>query len=114
MKKVVFALAILLAAMPALAAAETTWKDVVLVDGHCAAKIKADPDSHTRSCALECAKAGYGILTADGKYLKFDAEGSAKAKQALEASTKPDHLRVTVVGEMENNGRVKVDSLKFD
>ena len=71
------------------------------MDANCSAKVKADPDAHTRACALKCAGSGYGIWTADGKYLKFDAAGSEKAKALLEASDRKDHLRVDVSGEVE-------------
>jgi hypothetical protein len=88
-----------------VAARAEEWKNVSLIDGHCAGKasVKADPDSHTRDCLLMCAKGGYGIWTAGGEHLKFDAEGSKKAEALLEASTKADHVRVDVVGEREGD-----------
>ena len=55
---------------PLLCAAET-WNDVSMVDANCSAKVKDNPDAHTRNCAIQCAKSGFGILTADGTYLKF-------------------------------------------
>ena len=45
--------------MPAFAAVET-YKDVSVVDVNCSKKVAADPDSHTRACALKCAASGYG------------------------------------------------------
>ena len=48
--------------MPILCAAET-WKDVSLVDVNCSTKVKDKPDTHTRNCALQCSKSGFGILT---------------------------------------------------
>ena len=53
-----------LAAMPALGAAES-YKDVPVVDANCSKKVAADPDSHTRACALKCAASGFGIVTKD-------------------------------------------------
>jgi len=105
--------AALLLAFPALAAAET-WTNVPLIDVACSArsKIKANPDAHTRDCALACSKSGYGILTADGTYLKFDEGGNAKALAALNDSQKADHLRVTVTGDREG-GSIKVTDLKL-
>lgn len=82
---------------PAMALAES-WTNVSLVDVNCSAKVAANPDAHTRACALECAKSGYGVIAADGKYLKLDAAGSQKALALLKASTQKDHLRVNLSG----------------
>lgn len=78
--------------------AADTWTKVPLVDSMCALKVKADPDKHTRECAMQCAKGGYGVLAADGAYLKFDEAGNAQAVALLKASKAADHLRVTVTG----------------
>ena len=105
---------ILIAAAFPLAAAAETWNNAPLVDQNCSAKFTLkDADTHTRSCALACASSGYGILTSDGKFLKFDDAGSKKALAALKASKKSDHLRATVTGEAAN-GTIKVESLKLD
>src|SRR5215813_12242450 len=85
------------AAFAATLSAET-WKNVSLVDTQCADKVKADPDKHTKKCALACEDGGYGIYTADGKFLKFDASGNEKAAKAIEATQKTDHIRATVEG----------------
>src|SRR5205807_6871798 len=81
-----------LSAMPALAAAEN-YKDMPVVDVNCSKKVAADPDSHPRACALKCAASGFGIVTKDKQFLKFDAEGNSKIVEALKASDKKDHLR---------------------
>lgn len=101
-----------LSAAPAFAATET-YKDVPVIDASCSKKAAADPDSHTRTCALACAKSGYGILTKDQQFLKFDPEGNAKIVEALKASSKKDHLRVDVDGELQGD-TLKVSSLKLD
>ena len=100
-----------LAAMPALAAAET-YKDVAVVDVNCSSKVAADPDSHTRACALKCAASGFGIVTKDKQFLKFDAEGNTKIVEALKASDKKDHLRVDVSGDLQGD-TLKVTSVKL-
>ncbi len=107
-----FALIVLALALPGLLAAET-WKSVTLVDSMCAQKVKADPDKHTKTCALKCSGSGMGILTSDGDFLKFDEAGNKKAIAALKASKKADHLRATVTGEKEGD-TLKVESLKLD
>jgi hypothetical protein len=112
MRKAVSLLVLLgLAAMPALAAVET-YKDVSVVDVNCSTKVAADPDSHTRACALKCAASGFGIVTKDKQFLKFDAEGNAKIANALKASDKKDHLRVDVSGDVQGD-TLKVTSIKL-
>jgi hypothetical protein len=112
MRKAVSFLVLLgLAAMPALAAVET-YKDVPVVDVNCSKKVTADPDSHTRACALKCAASGFGIVTKDKQFLKFDAEGNAKVADALKASDKKDHLRVDVSGDVQGD-TLKVTSIKL-
>ena len=102
--------AAMMAASLALRAEE--WKNVSVVDSQCLDKVKADPDKHTTKCSLACADEGYGILTTDGTYLKFDAAGNAKAKAAFEATKKTDHLRADVEG-TKSGSEIKVTSFKL-
>ena len=109
--KTVF-LAVCVAAFGATLSAET-WKNVSLIDSQCVDKVKATPDKHTVKCALACEDGGYGILTADGKFLKFDAAGNEKAASALQATKKTDSIRATVEGTVSGD-EIKVTSLKLD
>ncbi|MBS1799743.1 MAG: hypothetical protein JSS95_07955 [Acidobacteria bacterium] len=112
MKKLVSLLTLAgLAAMPALASA-ASYHDVSVVDVSCSKKAAADPDAHTRECALKCAKSGYGIITSDQHFLKFDAEGNKKITEELKASGKKDHLRVNVEGDVEGD-TLKVSSVSL-
>lgn len=112
MKKLAAMLTLLgLSALPALAANES-YKNVSLIDANCSKKAAADPDSHSRACALQCATSGYGILTADKKFIKFDDAGNAKAQEALKASEKKDHLRVDVSGDLQGD-TLKVTAIKL-
>jgi hypothetical protein len=105
---------ILIAAVLPLAAAAETWSSAPLLDQNCSVKYTLkDAGTHTRSCALSCASSGFGILTPDGKFLKFDDAGSKKALAALKASNKSDHLRATVTGDLAND-TIKVQSIKLD
>lgn len=106
-----FAGAAMLAFSLNVSAAET-WTKVSLVDSMCALKVKADPDKHTRACALQCAKGGFGVIAADGTYLKFDAKGNEQAAALLKGSTAADHLRVTVTGTKKGD-TITVSSLQF-
>ena len=98
-------------ALPLFAAAET-YKDVAVVDVNCSKKVAADPDAHTRACALKCAASGFGIVTSDKQFLKLDADGNAKITEALKASDKKDHLRVDVSGDVQGD-TLKVTSIKL-
>jgi hypothetical protein len=98
-------------AMPAFGAVET-YNNVAVVDVACSKKVAADPDSHTRTCALQCEKSGYGVITKDKGFLKLDADGNAKIAEALKASDKKDHLRVDVTGDVQGD-TLKVTSIKL-
>ena len=111
MRKAALVILALTLALPLLA---ETWKNVSLMDGGCALKkdVMANPEKHTRSCAMKCAKAGYGVIV-DGKFVKFDEKGSDLAKDALKKSEKKDDLRATVSGELKA-GVINVSSLHLD
>ena len=98
-------------AMPALAAVET-YNNVPVVDVNCSKKVAADPDTHTRDCALKCQASGFGIVTKDNRFLKFDASGNSSIADQLKASDKKDHLRVDVSGDVEGD-TLKVSSVKL-
>ena len=98
-------------AMPTLAASET-FTNVSVIDSNCSTKAAAAPDSHTRECALKCQASGYGIITKDHQFLKFDAAGNSKIAEALKASDKKDHLRVDVTGDVKGD-TLAVSSVKL-
>ena len=86
------------------------------MDAMCAAKAeiaKANPDAHSKTCAIQCEKSGYGIVTSDGRFLKFDAAGNKQVEAALKATKKTDHLRVDVDGELKG-GEIAVKSVSLD
>lgn len=107
------ALVVVVAVTLPFAALAETWKNAPMVDTNCLPKVQADPDKHTTRCAIQCEKSGYGVIAADGTYLKFDAAGNAKAIVALKASKKADHLRATVEGERQGD-EIKVRALTLD
>jgi hypothetical protein len=111
MRKITYLALLGLLALPTLASAET-YKDVPVVDVNCSAKVASAPDTHTRACALKCAASGYGIITEDKKFIKFDAAGNKEIIAALKASDKKDHLRVDVSGDVEGD-TLKVTSIKL-
>lgn len=99
---------------PTLAPAAVSLIDAVLIESMCAAqdKVKADPDSHTTKCAIQCQKGGYGILKPSG-FVKFDSAGNEKAAALLKSTKKTDHLRVTVEGE-KKGGEIEVRSIEMN
>ncbi|MBZ5605286.1 MAG: hypothetical protein LAO79_23555 [Acidobacteriia bacterium] len=101
-----------MAALLALPLMAETWTDVPIVDVACSAKVKSNPDAHTRDCAMKCEKSGYAIITPDGNVLKLDEKGNQEALAALKASKKTDHLHATVTGDREGE-TIKVKSLKM-
>jgi hypothetical protein len=111
MKMLASLLALGLMATPALAASQS-FNDVSIVDVACSKKFANDADSHTRDCALMCKESGFGIVTADKKFLKFDASGNAKMLEQLKASDKTDHLRVNVSGDVKGD-TIEVKSVKL-
>jgi len=90
----------------------------ILVDVACSAKIikegQAAAKAHTRECALkeQCVKSGYGVYTAEGKYIVLDATGNEMAVAALKASKKTDNLMVKVSGKLTGE-LIEVKKLKI-
>lgn len=102
----------------------------VLIDKECSlraeTRIVSDPHphleggmlwayTHTRQCLLMpvCRRSGYGVFTYETtKYLSFDAAGNQKALALIEASKKPDDMRVEVTGEIQGD-KIKVNTLKL-
>ncbi|HUJ21854.1 MAG TPA: hypothetical protein VLX58_10050 [Bryobacteraceae bacterium] len=81
-----------------------------LIDVMCKDK---DAAGHTRKCALGCAKSGFGLVTSDGKFLKFDEAGNAKALAALKASDKEKDIKAKVEGTVDGD-TVQVSSVEIE
>ena len=92
-----------------VAATAGEWQGY-LMDTTCAAKMKDKAASHKAKCALSCAKGGYGIVTSEGKYVKFDEAGNAKALEVLKATAKEQELMVKVTGAMDGD-MIRVESI---
>src|SRR6476660_462430 len=71
-----------------------------VVDVMCRAK---DLAGHTRECAVSCSKSGYGLVTADGKFLKFDEAGNARTFSALKKASKEKDLKAKVSGTLDGD-----------
>lgn len=85
-----------------------TWTGT-LVDVMCKDK---DLAGHTTKCALGCAKTGFGVVLGDGKFVKFDEAGNAKALAALKATSKEKDLKVKVNGTLDGE-TLAVDTIEL-
>ena len=85
-----------------------TWSGT-LVDVMCKGK---DLASHTTQCALACSKSGYGIVTADGKFVKLDEAGNAKTLSTLKTTSKEKDLKVKVNGKLDGD-TIAVESIEL-
>jgi hypothetical protein len=76
--------------------AKSTTVEGFIVDKHCSA---ADLATHGKGCVLSknCLDSGLGVF-ADGKFIPFDTDSSAKAKAALEKSKKDKGAKFKVTG----------------
>jgi hypothetical protein len=83
-----------------------TWTGT-LVDVMCKGK---DLSSHPAKCAVSCAKSGYGLVLSDGKFVKFDEGGNAKALAALKSTDKEKDLKAKVSGSLDGD-MVRVSSI---
>lgn len=106
MKK--FALLLSAASLFSVVSFAETWNGT-LVDVMCKDK---DLAGHTAKCAIGCSKGGYGVVTADGKFVKFDEAGNAKALAALKATNKEKDLKVKVDGEVKDD-TIQVASIEL-
>jgi hypothetical protein len=104
MKLRIFAMSLMAAAV----ASAQTFSGTV-VDVMCKGK---DLSSHTRQCALDCAKSGFGLVQADGKFLKFDESGNARTLTLLKKSSKDKDLKVKVSGTMDGEV-IKVQAVEL-
>jgi hypothetical protein len=91
----------------ALACAESFSGTVV--DVMCRGK---DLASHTRECAITCARSGYGLVTAEGKFLKFNEAGNARTLTALKKLNREKDLKAKVSGTLHGDV-LDVDTIDF-
>ena len=92
-----------------LAAAAAADFNGTVVDTMCRAK---DLAGHDRECAIACAKSGYGLVTGEGKFLKFDESGNARTLAALKKSSKDKDLKAKVTGTLDGDV-LKVQSIEL-
>ncbi|HLJ87358.1 MAG TPA: hypothetical protein VKZ53_11085 [Candidatus Angelobacter sp.] len=97
-------------------AAESAVKGF-LVDASCNAEEGQEPNfgaRHTKSCLKmdECIRSGYGVFTADKKFIKFTKEGDEQVKKFIGTLSKDSDIRVTVTGEVSGD-RMTVSKIEL-
>ena len=95
-------------ALFSMGAFAASWNGT-LVDVMCKGK---DLASHSTKCAVSCAKGGYGLVLSDGKFVKFDETGNAKALMTLKSTSKEKDLKAKVSGTLDGD-TVKVESIEL-
>ena len=107
MKRILITVCTLFVALSMPLAAEKV--EGYLMDKACSAKVAKEgvdaAKTHTKDCALmpNCKDSGYGVVTADGKFLKFDKDGDRMAAKVLGFTSRKDNIKVTVNGEVKGN-----------
>lgn len=68
---------------------------------------------HTKECLLaeDCISTGFGLATADGKWIAFDKKGSDMAANLIKTSKKSKDFLVVVGGKMKGS-EIVVSSIK--
>ena len=106
-KRILITVSTLFVALSVPLAAETV--EGYLIDKLCSAKVAKEgvgaAKTHTKDCALmpKCKGSGYGVVTEEGKFLKFDKDGDRMAAETLGFTDSKDNIKVTVDGEVNGS-----------
>jgi hypothetical protein len=106
MKKLVLiiALAAAVGGVTSLLASDSTTVKGYLMDVSCAAKHPGDSgfaQGHDKDCLEMCSKSGYGLLTEEGKFVKFDGDGNKKVATFIKETDHDSGWKVEVNGQMK-------------
>jgi len=99
---------LVISAISVVSAMADTWTGSV-VDVMCKGK---DLANHTKSCNVSCAAGGFGLVLSDGKFVKFNETGNAKALAAIKATAKEKDLKAKVTGTLDGEV-IKVQSIEI-
>ena len=100
--KLTLALLALAVCLP-LAAEEGTWGGT-LADATC------KQQTPQATCPVDASTTEFGLVTSDGKFLAFDAEGNEKASAEMTGKTEKSNPQVTVEGDTDGK-TVKVTTI---
>lgn len=112
MKRILITVSVLFVALSAPLSAEKV--EGYLIDEMCSAKVAKDgvdaAKAHTKDCALmpNCKGSGYGVVTADGKFVNFDDDGDRMAAKMLGLSDDQDNIEVVVNGKVTGSSMTVV------
>lgn len=98
----------LLLAATSLSLSADMWSGTV-VDVMCKGR---DLASHTRECALECAKGGFGLVLGDGTFVKFNEAGNARTLAQLKKLDREKDLKAKVTGTRKGDV-IQVQAVEF-
>ncbi len=85
-------------------AADTQVKGYLLAQGCASESHKPGFGAkHPKDCLEkeDCAKSGFGVLTKDKKFIKFDAAGNQQARQFIARLTRKSNIKVAVTGNVD-------------
>lgn len=91
--------------------------DGYLIDSTCAARAATRPGfaaGHSKTCLRmpSCADSGYGVLTQDRRFIKFDSNGNEQVKKLLADLAQETGIKVEVSGTMDGD-RMTVKNLRL-
>jgi hypothetical protein len=97
-------------------AGDTTVKGY-LVDLSCAREEGRKPGfgaKHSKMCLQldDCAQSGYGLLTDEGRVIRFDKASNEQAKEFLKDLKKPNDIKVNVTGNV-NGDQMTVNKIEL-
>jgi hypothetical protein len=98
-----------------LRASDVTTVKGFLMDVSCQAKHPGDAEfaeGHEKDCLQMCAKSGFGVLTSEGKFVKFDAEGNKKVESFVKETSADGAWKVEVTGVMKGE-KMTVQSISL-
>src|SRR5213078_1883007 len=109
-------LALLFTLAVPLAAADVEIKGHLL-DAACAfgeARTAALATHHSKACLqmADCERSGYGVLTPDMKFIRFDKAGDEQAKKFLAPLKKTTDIRIAVTGTVTGD-RITVQKIEL-
>ncbi|HLJ26263.1 MAG TPA: hypothetical protein VKY85_06100 [Candidatus Angelobacter sp.] len=102
---------LLIASLSAFAADTTTAIKGVLLDTFCYDRLKPkghleiSSAMHSRDClrAPLCSRGGFGVLTEDKRYIKFDQDGNEKVRKFIATFSRETDIRITVTGAVDGD-----------
>ena len=88
-----------------------------LIDGSCAARKAGKPHAlaaHSKACLQmpACKASGYGVLTGERQFIRFDAHGNQMAQEFISHTAKEIGIKVAVSG-IVDSGKITVRKIEL-